>query len=1179
MMTVETNPIGSIDPQSCTLLIVDDEPANLATVTDYLAGYGFQIKVAQTGETGLELARLAQPNLILLDVRLPGIDGFETCRRLKADERTREIPVIFMTIVTKTEDKVRGFEVGGVDYITKPFQQEEVLARVVAHLRLRDLTRRLEEAKESLERRVEERTAALTQANQELQAEIAERRRVEAALKRERALIANIMDTSPVGITVVNREGQVTFANSQAEQVLGLSKDEITQRTYNALAWRITDFASDPFPDEKLPFRQVMTTQQSVYDVQHAIEWPDRRRVFLSINGAPLLNEAGEVESVVFALQDITERKRAEEELQMSESRLNEAQRIAHIGSWELNLINNVLTWSDEIFRIFEIDPDKFGATYEAFLDTIHPDDREAVNFAYTNSLTTKTPYAIDHRLLFSDGRIKYVHEQCETFYDGDNPIRSIGTVQDITERKLAEEALHRLNRELRAISDCNQVLMRAEDEQTLLNDICCIVCDEAGYRMVWVGYAEHDEAKLVRPVAWAGVEEGYLAAANITWADTERGRGPTGAAIRTGESACIQDFTTDPKAAPWREAALQRGYRSSIALPLKDENAHTFGALNIYSREPNAFTPDETRLMEELAGDLAFGLTVLRARTELKRAEQERLAHLRFFEYMDQINRAMQGTNDLEQMMSDVLDLVLSILECDRAFMMYPCDPEAVTWRVPMERNKPEYPGAQELGLEMPMDADVAETLRLLLAADGPVKFGPGTPYPLPADVAEQFGFKCCISMALHPKVGKPWQFGLHQCSYARIWTAEEERLFQEIGRRLADGLSTLLAYRDLQESENRYRRITEGLTDYQYSVRVEDGRAVETTQSQACETVTGYTPEEFAADPYLWFHMIAPEDREPVQERIQQVLAGIEIPPLEHRLIRKDGAVRWVCDTTILLKDASGKLLGYDGVIKDITQRRQAEEEIRTLNQKLEQRVLDRTAQLEAANKELEAFAYSVSHDLRAPLRHIDGFLELLQERLAANLDDRSRHYMDTISDATKRMGQLIDDLLAFSRMGRNELFKTGVDLGVLVQEIIRELAPETQDRAINWRIAPLPTVTGDRAMLSLVLTNLLSNALKFTRGRPQVDIEIGCQAGQKETTFFVRDNGVGFDMAYADKLFGVFQRLHRADEFEGTGIGLANVRRIINRHGGRVWAEGQENQGATFYFSLPCYTQGGY
>ena len=189
---------------------------------------------------------------------------------------------------------------------------------------------------------------------------------------------------------------------------------------------------------------------------------------------------------------------------------------------------------------------------------------------------------------------------------------------------QLASEALHRLNRELRAISNCNQTLLRATDEQSLLEEICRIVCEEAGYRVAWVGYAEHDEAKSVRPVAWTGTEEGYLANLGITWADTERGRGPTGTAIRSGKTCCIQDFATDPRMAPWRESALQRGFRSGIALPLKDEHGNAFGSLTIYSAQPNAFTSEEIRLLEELAGDLAFGIVTLRSRAARKRAEQE---------------------------------------------------------------------------------------------------------------------------------------------------------------------------------------------------------------------------------------------------------------------------------------------------------------------------------------------------------------------------------------------------------------------------------------------------------------------------------------------------------------------------------------------------------------------------
>jgi signal transduction histidine kinase/DNA-binding response OmpR family regulator len=254
------------------------------------------------------------------------------------------------------------------------------------------------------------------------------------------------------------------------------------------------------------------------------------------------------------------------------------------------------------------------------------------------------------------------------------------------------------------------------------------------------------------------------------------------------------------------------------------------------------------------------------------------------------------------------------------------------------------------------------------------------------------------------------------------------------------------------------------------------------------------------------------------------------------------------------------------------DITERKQTEEELKRHRNHLEELVKERTAELEESNKGLEAFAYSVSHDLRAPLRHINGFMGLLQQSVGTSLDEKSRHYMDTIFKAAKKMGLLIDDLLSFSRMGLQALSLQLVDLGPLVRDIISELEPDASGRNIEWRIGNLPVVSGDAAMLRIVLSNLISNALKFTRSKPQARIEIGLHPGKdSEAVIYVRDNGAGFDMTYVDKLFGVFQRLHRLEEFEGTGIGLANVRRIIARHGGRPWAEGKIDQGATFYFSL--------
>jgi len=306
-----------------------------------------------------------------------------------------------------------------------------------------------------------------------------------------------------------------------------------------------------------------------------------------------------------------------------------------------------------------------------------------------------------------------------------------------------------------------------------------------------------------------------------------------------------------------------------------------------------------------------------------------------------------------------------------------------------------------------------------------------------------------------------------------------------------------------------------------------------------------------------------------------LARILRGEKLRNQEVRIRRHDSDWRRIFNYGgTLVHDGGGRPIMAVVTIDDITDRKQAEEEVQQLNTRLEQRVVQRTAQLEAANRELEAFSYSVSHDLRAPLRHIDGFAQLLAKHAGATLDDKGRRHLTTIADSAKRLGLLIDELLVFSRMGRTEMRQTEVDCDALIADVRRDLEPEVQGREIDWRVEGLPVVKADPAMLRQVWANLLGNAVKYTRRQPAARIEVFHQPnGPREHVFGVRDNGAGFDMKYADKLFGVFQRLHSQNEFEGTGIGLANVRRIVLRHGGRTWAEGRVGEGATFFFSLPA------
>jgi hypothetical protein len=339
----------------------------------------------------------------------------------------------------------------------------------------------------------------------------------------------------------------------------------------------------------------------------------------------------------------------------------------------------------------------------------------------------------------------------------------------------------------------------------------------------------------------------------------------------------------------------------------------------------------------------------------------------------------------------------------------------------------------------------------------------------------------------------------------------------------------------------------------------------------SPELETIVGLRPGEFAGTEVALYELVHPDDRELVREALAGAMALRTDYEVEFRFLPRGRLPGWLLGRGRAYYDAAGKPVRLVGVAIDITHHKTAELEISRLNAELERRVLESTAQLAATNQELEAFACSVSHDLRAPLRAIRGFSEVLLERYAGQLDTQGQDLLHRACEASQRMNTLIDELLKLSRLGRSELRWQPVNLSALAQSIAAELRKAEPGRAVELAIEPNLRAGGDEHLLSLVLDNLLRNAWKFTRNRPRARIEFGFTV-EPEPAFFVRDNGVGFDMAHAGKLFGVFQRLHSSREFPGTGIGLAIVQRIIQRHRGHAWVSGVVNQGATFYFTLP-------
>ena len=723
---------------------------------------------------------------------------------------------------------------------------------------------------------------------------ITERRKAEILVRQieeRNRLLADILEHASQAFGIGLPDGSLGIVNKAFCDLTGYTAGELKTKD-----WAKVLTPPDYLPMEIEKLTELEKTGQAVRYQKEYIR-KDKSRVPIELLVHLVRNLEGQAEYYYSFLTDITERKKAEYE----NKKLMEAEK-KH--SEELQLVTENLMTTNKALLQAMAQAERNSAEIEAIIQAM-PD---AVYFGNENGITRCNARALEMLGASSLGdlqarigelgakfRVRYQKDRNSPLVEPENlpftrglkgevamldtwatqgstgkdvyirgnaaPVivngKVIGAVAvniDITESKQVEEKVNQLNRELRAINECDQVIVHANDELNLLFDICNVLCTTGGYQMAWISSVEHDAAKSIRPLAWCG-DEGYIAKAKITWADSERGQGPAGLAVRTGRTHFFQDFAKDPAAAPWRETALSLGYLSSIAVPLVDGDGNVFALFSLYSAEVNHFNPTEVRLLEELGADISFGIVALR-----------------------------------------------------------------------------------------------------------------------------------------------------------------------------------------------------------------------------------------------------------------------------------------------------------------EMVKRRQAEDELK-----------QRTIELEASNHELEAFSYSVSHDLRAPLRSITGFSNVLLEDYNDELDKEGKSYLKKISDAGELMGQLMDDLLKLSRVTRSDLSRERVDLSDMARKIVNALRKDEPKRKVKVTIASDMIADGDKNLLNLALQNLLGNAWKYSSKTSEPRIEMGIIERNGKMAYFVRDNGVGFDMAYANKLFQPFQRLHKASEFAGTGIGLATVQRIIRRQGGEVWAEGKVGEGATFYFTL--------
>jgi PAS domain S-box-containing protein len=752
--------------------------------------------------------------------------------------------------------------------------------------------------------------------------------------------------------------------------------------------------------------------------------------------------------AIEFSEQE-TQRQLAEEAVRIKDELLRQTGSLAHVGGWEFDAATLQGSWTDEVARIHDLDPNQ-PTNVALGISFYTPESRAKIDRAIQDALTLAKPYDLELEMLTAAGNHKWVHTIGTPLLADGKVIKVTGIFQDISEQKNKEAEIQALAKF--PAENLNPVLRFGPDG-------LLIYANKASADLL---AAWNCSVGAVLPEPWNGL----VIEASRTGALHER-------QVDCGERIFSLQFT-----------------------PIRGENY-----VNAYGRDI----------------------------TERLRAE-----------------RALQESQRNYQLLVENASDVIWILDLQTMHFRY-VSPSVVALR--------------------------GYSVEEILAQDASAALTPASALRLEQNLPQRLQeFLQGNDRSYTDLMDQPHRDG----SIISTETRTRYKINAENGHIEVYGVSRDISERkrweqELLENEERYRTVADYTYDWEYWLSPQG--AVKYI-SPSCERISGYSREEFIAHPALFDEIVHPNDQSENQQHQMHTLdPGQEnsVHEVDFRILRKDGNVRWIGHTCRIIRRADGTSLGRRATNRDITERKLAEDQIRILNMGLEQRVQERTLQLEKANQELEAFTYSVSHDLRAPLRGIDGWSHILLEDYYDQLNPQGRESLNFIRSETKRMGLLIENLLQFSRISRSEMQPAQVDLSALAQIVIERLQRDQPHPFIEVILQPGLSAYGDSALLEILLTNLLSNAWKFSAGRADARIELGQTQVDAKSVFFVRDNGVGFDMAYAAKLFGVFQRMHKVSEFPGTGIGLAMVQRIAQRHGGEVWAQAQVHQGATFFFTL--------